>query len=220
MQPIVVSVGPLAASSANNIALAQSGGGAGNLVLNGTLVSGGVATLDTPRTVLITTTDNEATNKFTIQGTDWAGFPITETITGPNNTTGASVLSYKTVTKILNSANITSNVTVGTTTTAYSPWVRFDSWSVTPITKAVVVSAAPLAGNFTVQVSMDDPNSLVNSVDPANMTWFSDPDTNFVGKTASAQGSSSYIPTWMRILLNSGNATVTGTFSQAGSVPY
>jgi hypothetical protein len=217
MQPIVVTVGSLAASSANNIALAQSGGGAGNLVLNGTLVSGGVATLDTPRTVLITTTDNESSNNFTLQGTDWAGSPITETITGPNNTTGASVLSYKTITKILNSANITANVTVGTTGNASSPWIRMDRWAFTPITKAVVVSGT---ANYTVQVSMDDPNALVNSVTPANMTWFSDSDTNFVAKAASAFGVSAFIPNWFRVFLNSGNGTVTMTVSQASSVPY
>lgn len=219
MQPIVISVGPLAAASANNIALAQAPT-PGNLVLNGTLVSGGVATLDTPRTVLITTTDNESTNKFTLQGTDWAGSPITETIVGPNNTTGASVLAYKTITKILNSGNVTANVTVGTTTTAYSPWIRFDSWANQPIMKAIVVSATPLVANFTVQFSMDDPNALVNSVDPGNMTWFSDSDTNFVAKAVSAYGVTTSIPNWMRVFLNSGNGTATGTFSQTGSVTY
>lgn len=219
MQRTTVTVGPLAAASANNIALAQSGGGAGNLVLNGNLVSGGIATLDVPRTVLITTTDNESSNKFTLQGTDWAGSAITETITGPNNTTGASVLSYKTITKILNSANITANVTVGTTTTAYSQWVRFDDWAFPKISKQVTVTGGGLAGNFTVQQTMDNPDTLLpGGKDPANVTWFSDPDTNFVGQTGNVQGFYDFIPVWARVYLNSGNATVTAIFQQAMSV--
>lgn len=217
MQPIVVTVGNLTAGNTTNIALAQAPP-PGNLVLNGSTVTAGVAVLDTPRTVLITTTDDESSNKFTLQGTDWAGNPITETIAGPNNTTGASVLSYKTITKILNSGNVTANLTVGTTGNASSPWVRFDGWAAPQITKSVVVSSA--GANFTVQVTMDDPNSPTRPVDAANVTWFNDPDTSFVSKTASAQGTMAYIPVFARVFLNSGNGTATATFQQAGVVPY
>lgn len=219
MQPIVVTVGPLAAGNTTNIALAQQPA-AGNLVLNGSLVTAGVATLDQPRTITITSTDNETANVFNIQGTDWAGSLISENLSGGNSTGVTSVLSYKTITKIANSGNVTANITAGTASTASSPWVRFDTWSVSPITKQAVVSAAPLVANFTVQVSMDDPNSNTNPVAVANMTWFNDSDTNFVAKATSAQGVSAYIPLWMRIFLNSGNGTVTGTFAQAGSVTY
>ena len=78
MRPIVVTVGPLAAASANNIALSQTPGGAGALTLNGSLVVGGVAILDVPRQVRITTTADETAKTFTIKGTDWAGSPISE----------------------------------------------------------------------------------------------------------------------------------------------
>ena len=53
MQPITVTAGPLTAASANNIALSQTVTGAAAVVLNGSLVTSGVAYLGTPRRILI-----------------------------------------------------------------------------------------------------------------------------------------------------------------------
>src|SRR6266704_2284283 len=66
MRPITVTVGPLAAASANNIALSQTPASAGALTLNGSLVTAGVAILDSPRRILITTADT--THTFTLIG--------------------------------------------------------------------------------------------------------------------------------------------------------
>lgn len=216
MQPIVVTAGPLAAASANAIALSQTPS-AGALTLNGALASGGVATMDKPRQVLITTTADETTKTFIITGTDWAGSPISENVTGVNNSTVASVLSYLTVTSITISANAAGALTVGTNGVGSSPWVRFDGWASPIIAKQAAVTGTV---NFTVQQSMDDPNSPTSPVLPAAMTWTSDPDTNFVAKTASAQGYWSFAPVWARIVLNSGSGSVALTVQQSGSVPY
>ena len=109
MTPIVVTVGPLSGASADNIATSQTPN-KGPLTLNGSTVTNGVAVLDHPRQVLITTTDS--THSFTITGTDWAGSPISESVTG-NGTTGTSVLSYATVSSIVISGNASAAVTVG-----------------------------------------------------------------------------------------------------------
>lgn len=215
MQRTVVTVGPLTASSANAIALSQTPN-AGPLTLNGALASGGVATLPQPRRVLITTTGNESAKTFTITGTDWSGSPISETVTGPNIGTVQSVLDYLTVTKITISANAAAALTVGDSGVASSPWIRFDGWAAPSINAGCVATGTV---NYTVQVSMDDPNDASNSISPALMTWNNWPDTVFAGATGSFQSVVAFIPIFVRIVLNSGAGSVRGTFQQASVVP-
>jgi hypothetical protein len=95
---------PIAAAAAS-IAASQDPAGAGNLTLNGTLVSGGVATLDVPRNVTITAAGNESGFTFTVTGKDGYGNTQVETITGPNATTAAGKKAFKTVTSIAVSGN-------------------------------------------------------------------------------------------------------------------
>ena len=66
MQPISVTVGPLDAADDNGIAQSQTTAGAADLTLNGALVSGGVATFDSPRQVIITSGGNDTGVTFTI----------------------------------------------------------------------------------------------------------------------------------------------------------
>jgi hypothetical protein len=218
MQPIVVSVGPLVASSANNIALSQTPGAAGALTPNGSTVVSGVAVLDKPRQVLITTTGDEHTKSFIITGTDWAGSPISETISGiASGTTKASVLSYATVTSITISAAAAGALTVGTNGVASSSWVRLDGWANPSVSKQCVVSGTV---NYTVQYSNDDPNAIQGTpVNPNAMNWFNDMNTEFVGATASQFDLWAFVPLWVRLVLNSGTGSVTMTLQQTGAAP-
>lgn len=139
MRPVTVSVGPLAASSPTNIRTASTGT-AGALVLNGTLVSGGVAKLDTPRQILFTTVASEAGHTLALTGTDRNGNVQSETVTLPGvvtqnalatSTTGGTLAAatyfYK-VTAILPggetlASNERSIVTTGTTSSNTVSWV-------------------------------------------------------------------------------------------------
>ena len=215
MTPIVGSVGPLASAAANNIALSQTPT-AGALTLNGSLASGGIATPDVPRRVLITTTGNESSRTFTITGTNWSNSVISETITGPNATTGQSVLDYKTVTSITISGNAANALTVGTSGVASSPWVRFDDFAPSNISFQCTATGTV---NYTVQTTMDDPNKAANSVTPALMTWVSSSDTNVVAATATQQSNFLFQPVFVRITLNSGTGSVIGTFLQSSNGP-
>lgn len=286
MIPVVVTVGPLAAASANNISTSQTPTSGRGLVLNGTLASkasqftasasgnvltvtalasgavvpgqvlngagviagtvitglgtgaGGtgtyiispaqttssttiygdvVVTMDNPRQVLLTTTANETTRTFTIIGTDWAGNPITEVVTGVNNSTVASVLSYQKVISIVISGTAAGALTVGTNGVGYSPWVRLDGWANPVISKQCVITGTV---NYTVQQSWDDPNSSTNPVSPSAMTWFNDPDFNFISQIGNASGTWSGAPVFARVLLNSGTGVVTATFQQLMAVSY
>jgi len=212
-QPRFATVGPLATASATNIRTASGVLAAGALVLNGSLVSGGTATLDVARRVLFTTTADETTKTVTLVGANWSGSPIGETLTLVNNTTVASVLDYKTLSSVTVSAALTGNLSIGTTTVAGSNWVQFDHYCVGGVAIQCVVTGTV---NYTVQQTLDDPNSSVNPVLPAAVTWFSSADTAVVGATASQQSNYMFAPVWARVLLNSGTGSVAATFVPLG----
>lgn len=201
MRPVTVTVGPLAAASANNIALSQTPGAAGSLTLNGSLVSGGIATLDNPRRVLITTADT--THTFTVTGATPTGSVISESlliVAGSSYT----AQDFATVTKITISGGATGAVTVGTNGIASTPWVRLDEWADPAVS---IMTDVVGTVNYTVQSTSDDPNSNTNPVLPANVTWQPTNDTNGVSATGAIQTNYLFAPIFVRILLNSSGTT-------------
>lgn len=214
MRPVTVTVGPLTAASANNIALSQTPAGAGALTLNGSLVTGGVAVLDHPRRVLITTADT--THTFTITGLSPTGTALSESFLVTGGAT-ASQLDYASVTSVTISGAATGAVTVGTNGVASTAWVRLDNYA--PSAVAIQCTASGTV-NYTIQQTLDDPNSPTNPVIPSAVTWVATSDTAGVGATGTIQSNYAYAPTFARVLLNSGTGTVTATFSQSGAVPY
>lgn len=213
MRPIVISAGPLALASANAICLSQTPS-AGALTLNGATVSGGVAVLDTGRRVLITTASNESAKTFTITGTNWSGSIISETIAGPNATTAYTALDFKTVTSVTISASAAGAVQVGTNDIASSPWARMDDYA--PGLVSIQCNSTGTV-DFTVQSSLDDPNSATNPVDPADCVWIDTNDTLAVGASSSLQTNYFFAPAFVRILLNSGDGSVSATITQHGA---
>lgn len=112
----------MAAANANAIALGQTLGSAGSLILNGSSVVAGVATLDIPRDISIASTGNLSGMNFTLIGTDRYGNAQSEVIVGPNNNAVSSVKNYATIRLILASAAVGTNVTVGTNQQASTAW--------------------------------------------------------------------------------------------------
>lgn len=209
MRPITATVGPLTAASANNIALSQTPAGAGALVLNGSLVVKGIAILDSPRRILITTADT--THTFTITGTTPTGTLLTESFLVVGGST-YSTLDYATVTSITISGAATGAVTVGTNGIASSPWVRLDEWANSHVSIQCDASGTV---NYTLQSTMDDPNSPTNPVTPSAVIWVNTDDANAVNATGIVQTNFLFAPTFARVLLNSGTGSVTTTLAQA-----
>ena len=205
MQPIVKIVGPLAAADADGICLSQTPLAAGALTLNGALVSGGVAVISPPAQVTITTVADESARTFTIVGTDQSGNAISETIAGPDTTTGTSVLTYSTVTSVTVDDATADAVTVGSAQSGSSPWVALDPWAFPQVAIQCGVSGTV---NYTVQQTLDNPNDPVNPIARASMQWVDHPDTNLVGATTTLQGNYGYAPLFMRVVINSGSGTV------------
>jgi len=212
MQPIVVTVGPLTAASANAIALSQTTAGAANLNLNGALASGGVATLDVARRVLVTNAGNDSGITFTVYGTTYGGAVVSETLQGTSGSSVSTTIDFKTVTRVATSgATSASGVTVGTNGVAGSRWVRLDSWANAETSIQCNVSGTV---NYTVQVTMDDPNSPTNPVAIGDVKWLNTNDTDAVTSVANVFTNFQFTPTFARVLLNSGTGSVTTTFAQ------
>lgn len=210
MLPISVTV-QLATADDDGVAQNQTPGAAGNLTLNGVLVSGGVATLITgpaARQVLVTTASNESAKTLTIYGTDANGNTIQETMTGPNATTGTTVQYFKTVTRVAVSAAFTGNVKVGTNGVGGSRAIALDQWASGAVALQVDVGGT---ANFTVQQTLDN----MANMDAEDVVWFSHPDTALAAATADAQGSYAYAPAFVRLKINSGTDPVTLTIRQA-----
>lgn len=109
----LLQLGAPIAADPDGIAASQAVAGAGDLTLAGALTSGGVATLDVPRNIVVDA-DGTATAVCTVYGTDEYGQAMQENITLNSTTAVLGNKAFKTVTRIAISAATTGNVFVGT----------------------------------------------------------------------------------------------------------
>lgn len=195
----------LTAASATAVSASQTRVGAGNLLINGSSASGGVATLDVPRRILVTSLGDDSGITLTIYGTGLNGLTQSEVVTGTNGGTVATVHNFGTVTRVATSGS--TNVTgteVGTNGVASTtPWM-IDQWTNNPnIGLGSVVTGTV---NYTLQFSMDNYAPLwdLNSVTPTWYTIF-----GFDGITANAYGDLNQPCTMVRLTINSGTGSVT-----------
>lgn len=203
----VINLG-VAAASANSVCLSQSKGAAGNLILNGSTVTSGVATFTYATQLKLTFAADETGHNFTITGTDANGQVITETIAG-NNTNQPSVKNYLTVTQIAVDAATTGALTVGTNAVGNSSTYIMDRF-VNPAIHSVGVAVTGTI-NFSVQVAMDDRSPAWDLV-ASPPTWQS-PGSGFASQSASLFSSIQGPITMLRVLQNSGTGSVVVTIN-------
>lgn len=212
--PIIVQVGPLAAASANNIAQSQSLAAAGLLTINGSAATGGVATLDVQRKVLITSAGNDSGITFIVSGTNNDNNPFSETVTGGNAVAVATTQDFKTVTSVRGSGATASTVTVGTNGVASSKWFPVDLGR-NPINIGHRFRVSGTV-NYTLELTMDDPNNIINASPvqikdryvPQN-TLYNNPPQSFNDLTVAGEvASQSYLMSFpcfaWRVTVNSG----------------
>jgi len=182
-----------------------------------TIYGAPVATLDTPRRVLITAVGNETSRTFTVTGTDWANNPITELITGPSAASVYTNLDFKTVTSVLIDGASSDNITVGTTTVASSPWVRLDEFSVGQVGIQVTVTGTV---TYSLQQTLQDPNSPFLPVAPYQVVWLNSADASAVNSNTTIQSNYTYAPLYAKATITSGTGSLTVTYSQYSNAPY
>lgn len=198
----------LVAGAVGAIAASQTTSGSAALLINGSLASGGVATMATQQTIGITSTGALSGINFVIAGTDGYGRVIGETLVGPANSTVKSVLNYKTVTSIQPSSAVGTAVTVDTVGTGASGEIPIDQYQdSTEVTLTAVITGTL---NVTAQFTTDD----IWGNAPGPFTWF--PVTSMTTITSTTAGTIISPVTAVRILTNSGTGTVVFSVIQGG----
>lgn len=211
----------LAAASANNVATSQSLAGAGPLTLNGSTVSGGVATLDSQRRVILTSAGNDAGLTWTVIGTSQGGQQIVDQFAGANGV-AQSNLDFLTITSINSNGATASSVTAGTNAVGSSPWKMFDSYIGTPnlsLDYELVSGAQTVNVEYTQEPFLPSPgpgNAAAFAATNPNPTAHSVPGMGDL--SAAAQGLVNFpIHAW-RLTVLSGTGTGRLTGRQAGLV--
>ncbi len=171
---------------ANGYALAQTLGAAGPLILNGSLVTGGVGIADVARRASITAVADETAKTFKFTGTNRFGQTITETIKGPGvGLTTFTTQDFKTVTSIAGSAALAGNVTAGTNQQVSSQWYPVDRVSSYNLGIQCDLIGAP-AVTYTVEQTDDDPFTSGVGVNPQPAVLVPVPVPNMSAKNAQA----------------------------------
>ena len=100
----------------DSICLVQKPAASGSqaLTINGTYATGGVATPDIPRHILIASSADDSDRTFTVIGTSEYDDAQTEVITGPATATVRGYQRFKTVTSVTIDDDSTGNLYVGT----------------------------------------------------------------------------------------------------------
>lgn len=202
MRPIINTVS-MAAADDDSISTSQTpaAGGAQNLTITGALAAGGVATMDTPRHVVITCAGSDAARSFVVTGTDRYGTAMTETLAGSAGSTTAGAKNFKTITQVQVDANTAGAVKVGTNNACEGGWVVLDRPFDRPF-------------NVGVQCSMVNSGActyaLQQTLQSVQVTGFSENDAvtsnAFSGKTAAYDHNQTVPATAIRLAITSHTA--------------
>lgn len=214
----------LAAAASNGICTSQSGSAGTPLTLNGSLVSGGVATIDP--VVAVTNTGglgrrvvlaySGTDTSFTIVGTNGSGNNITDTAVGSSGA-AQSNMDFVTVASITPVGGGLTSLTAGTNGVGSSPWWLINWQGYAPISVGVAIELVTGAVNFTLQYTYDDPNNLSLGL-TYPIPWAS---STISGASASIDGvlpnSVGGVCKAARVLINSGTGELRCRFVQAGA---
>lgn len=211
----------LSAAVANGICLAQTPSGAGNLTLNGSYVSGGVATLPQARRVAaVSANAGDTTQTLTISGTDRYGNLISEAITLNGTTTVYTKQDFLTVTQVKISAATAGNITVGTNATGSSQWLNVSN-ELSPVNVGLQLAWAGSA-TASVEYTYDDPNGIpdANGYNGKSMipNVLLHPVLQAIAGTSGSVNDGDFAyPIWgWRLTITSGTGAVTATGRPAG----
>ncbi len=144
----------LTAASANCISTSQTPLAAGNLTITGTAATGGVATLDAARRVIVTSAGNDSARTFTIYGTGHSDNPQTEAITGGNVAAASTVNDFKTVTRIAVDDATAGAVIAGTNTIGSTGW-KMPAYALTPFSLRIDTTVSGTV-NYAIEYTLDD----------------------------------------------------------------
>lgn len=212
----------LTAASATAVAAAQAVASSKFLTINGSSASGGVATLDTQRRVLITSAGDDRLITFAVTGTREGGGSINETVSGSNGGTVVTNLDFLTVTSVFASGAAAGNVSVGTNATGSSRWIRFDP-HLTPPALSYDLELVSGSGTSSVEETYDEflaPPGAQSAIgyQPATTIPVAVPNPQLQGMTSSGQSLVNYPIAGWRLTITAGTGPWRCTCTQAGII--
>ena len=217
MRPIqkIISI---AAADPNGVAEAQTPADGDPIVLDGVLVSSGVATFIYPTQVTLTSGDDLSTVTFTVYGlvlnADGTQTANSEVITGPNNATVTTTLTFVTVT-LITVATLTvfttEDVEVGGAAVGIGtgPWWPLDIYVPNQVTTISCNILASGSANYTVQYTNEDPfNTSITQLAVAH------PAAALAGASTSQTASTTVLMRAVRVNVASGEGQLRVTVVQ------
>jgi hypothetical protein len=180
---------------ADGLAASQTPAGAGAVTLDGALISGGVWTGNGCGQLVAIASGSDISNRtFVVTGKDVDGKSVTETITGPNNTTvnGSTYFSY--ISGITISGAAAGAITIGFAGEASSPTFtvnyKYKNF------KASVGGVVTGTITYTVQHTLDQ--VFASDWYASSGKWLDHDDTNLVGASTDKDGNYAYPPAAVR----------------------
>jgi len=187
------------AVDADGLCASQTPGAAGALDLDGALIVGGAWSSSIGQLVTITADGDESARTFTVTGTDYNGYAITEDIAGPNATTGTGAVYFYGITEISVDDATADALTVGFAGGAVSP--PFTVNYKMPDFKAALGVDVSGTINWTIQYTFDDVFATAWRENTGD--WDNHDDSNLVSQTVDRSGNYAYPPVATRIKVNS-----------------
>ena len=217
MRPIQKTI-DIAAADANGVAEAQTPADGDPIVLDGVLVSSGVATFIYPTQVTLTSGDDLSTVTFTVYGlvlnADGTQTANSETITGLNNDTATTTLTFVNVT-LITVATLTvfttEAVEVGSAAVGIGdgPWWPLDIYVPNQVTTISCNILASGSANYTVQYTNEDPfNTSITQLAVAH------PAAALAGASTSQTASTTVLMRAVRVNVASGEGQLRVTVVQ------
>lgn len=191
-QVIQVNIGAPDVADVDGVSVSQAVAAPGNLTITGALATGGVATFDVPRGIVIDGTDAaDTTQTLTIYGTDEYGEAVVETIASNGTTAVNGKKAFKTVTRVAASAAYAGSVFVGSSDVLGLPFFLADG---DLVIKEMDDDAAVTNGTFVAGVLSEatattgdvrgtyDPNSATDGSKVFRL-WILTADPGYMGAT-------------------------------------
>lgn len=157
MRPRVLTISPYAATDADAVATSQTpaAGGRQALTLDGVFASGGVATMDFRRQVVINSDADDSGRRFLVKGTDEKGNLRVEAVVGANAGAASTVQAFTTVTSIEVDDDTAGAVQVGTLTIVSSNWLPLD-YITTDFQVALGIAVGAATADLTAEVTLSN----------------------------------------------------------------
>lgn len=222
MQPRIIRL-QLPAAADTAVCLSQTPGGAGNLLINGTLASGGVADLTNTyckqRQLILTFAGDESGHNFTVYGTvrnyrDHV-VNVVEAIAGTTPGVVVAAYQYATITRIAIDAAATGAIKVGTNGVGSTPWIRANLDNLSEFNVGFGIDVDTGSVNFTVEHTWDPGPDASMTVADATKVPSVFPHSTVAAKTAKIDGNYAFPVGAYRLTMNSGTGRAKFGFAQS-----